>query len=273
LTGRIANTDNAIEMRIRLTLILAAVLAAAVALPGPGAAAALLDASGGDTIVFEAPVQPVQPAPQPAPQVDTSNWAGSYSVYRPRTHSVQKTDWYCVPASIQMMLNLIKGRSDRSKANQTIYWRYAQDHSRYPITDNGADAAGWAAALNHWGAGNYTVGTASSMQQSLRNAAKRMRATGKPVGLIVWGRNGGHAWVMTGFASNADPNAAPGTTFYDVTTIQAMGPLWPYGTIGGKAFDPGPKEWVSYSELRNKYTVYVAHNSPAWDGRWITVLP
>lgn len=255
-------------MRFRIALAVAAVMAMAVALPGPAAGAALLDADGGAGSA--AAVTHQEPTPG---QVGSSSWAGSYSVYHAHTFAVQKTDWYCVPASIQMMLNLTKGWSDHSKSMQTVYWQYAQHYSRYPITDNGADAQGWAAALEHYGAGNYIVGVATSMQQSLRDVAKRIRATGRPAGLIVWGHHGGHAWVVTGFKSTADPNAASGTSFYDVTSIQAMGPLWPYGTINGKPFDPGPKQWVDYTELKNKFTSYVASNSPAWTGRWLTVLP
>lgn len=194
----------------------------------------------------------------------------AYSVYRPRTHAVQKTDWYCVPASIQMMFNLINGTSSHGKGPQDTYWRYAQDHSKYPIKDNGADAAGWAAAMRHWGGGNYTVGVHNTMQASLRAAAKRMRATGKPVGMVVWGRNGGHAWVMTGFRATADPK---NSSDYTVTSVQAMGPLWPLGTIGGKSFDPGPKDWVSYSTLKQKFTDFQQNSAPDWDGRWLTVLP
>lgn len=265
-------------MRIRLGLTLAAAMAFAVSLPAPAAGVALVDESGGTDGWSRgtdiAPTGGTDTAPAGStPERSSaafSSWSGQYSVYRARTHAVQKADWYCVPASIQMMLNLINGTSDRSTANQTKYWQYAQDHSRYPIRDNGADAAGWAAALRHWGAGNYTVGIHNSMQASLRAAASRMRQTGKPVGMIVWGRNGGHAWVMTGFKSTADPRL---TSSYTVTSVQAMGPLWPYGTIGGKSFDPGPREWVAYSELKNKFTEYVQRSAPAWNGRWLTVLP
>lgn len=254
-------------MRLRLALTLAAVMAFAVSLPGPAAAVVLVNEGGGSG-ASDAPSEPSAPDSGGAGQ---SNWNGSYSMYRPRTHSVQKTDWYCVPTSIQMMLNLINGGSDRSKANQTMYWAYAKANSLYPVTDNGADAGGWALAMRKWGAGNYTVGVHSTMQQSLRAAAKRMRLTGKPVGLIVWGRNaGGHAWVMTGFASTADPKL---TDNYTVSSVQAMGSLWPYGTIGGKPYDPGPKEWVEYSELQNKFTKFVGQNERAWNGRWVTVLP
>ncbi len=194
----------------------------------------------------------------------------SYSIYRARTHAVQKTDWYCVPASIQMMLNLINGTSSHGEAAQFKFWKYAQAHSTYPVLDNGADAGGWAAAMRHWNGGNYSVGVHKTMQASLKAAARRMRATGKPVGMIVWGRNGGHAWVMTGFRATADPKKS---SDYIVTSVQAMGPLWPDGTIGGKSFDPGPRDWVSYSTLRHKFTDFRQKSAPTWNGRWLTVLP
>ena len=262
-------------MRIRFTLPLTMLMALAIVLPAPAAGAVLVSADGGGDLSTSGSggTPPVAPPITPPPAPDdgaTAQATYSYSMYRAHTHSVQKTDWYCVPTSIQMMLNLTKGTSDKSRANQDKYWRYAQDNSRYPINDNGADAGGWAAALRHWGGGNYWVGISTSMQAALRTAAKRMRLTGKPVGLIVWGTHGGHAWVMTGFKSTADPKY---TDTYTVTSAQAMGPLWPYGTIGGKSFDPGPREWVSYTELRNKFTKNNQNNAPAWDERWITVLP
>ena len=253
-------------MRLRLALTLAAVMALAVSLPGPAAAVVLVGESGASGTA--APTEPTTPDSGGAAQ---GSWSGRYSMYGSRTHSVQKTDWYCVPTSIQMMFNLIKGDSDRSKANQTRYWEYAKARSTYPVNDNGADAGGWVAAMRNWGAGNYFVGVHSTMQASLRAAAKRMRLTGKPVGLIVWGRNaGGHAWVMTGFESSADPKF---TDSYTVTNVQAMGSLWPYGTIGGKPYDPGPKEWVGYEQLRTKFTEFVGRNERDWNGRWVTVLP
>ena len=222
------------------------------------------------------PDPPAKPTPTPTydpnqPKANP-NWQGQYSIYRARTHSVQKTDWYCVPTSIQMMLNLINGDSDKSEANQRRYWEYAQAHSRYPLQDNGADPEGWVAAMAHWGVPGYSVGVSGSMQDALWIAAKRLRLTNKPVGLIVWGNNGtgGHAWVMTGFDSTDDPER---TDNYAVTAVQAMGSLWPYGTINGQSFDPGPKDWVGYRELRQKFPKLDYPAAPAWDGQWVTVLP
>ena len=259
-------------MRKRLALSLLALIALAAMLPGSVAGAQLLEDSGGADagVSLSEPGTTGPDAQTPDSASAQASWSGSYSVFRPKTHSVQKTNWFCVPASIQMMLNTINGESDRSRVNQEKYWRYAQDHSTYPVTDNGADVGGWAKALRHWGAGYYTVGVHNSMQASLRAAATRMRATGKPVGIIVWGSNKGHGWVMTGFKASADPRF---TSNFTVSSIQAMGSLWPYGTINGKSYDPGPREWVEMPELQKKFTRFYDRNAPAWNGRWLTVLP
>ena len=126
-------------MRVRLALTLAAVMAFAVSLPGPAAAALLFSESGASGGAGPS-TEPTTPDGGGAGA--QANWTGRYSMYRARTHSVQKTNYYCVPTSIQMMLNLINGDSDRSRANQTKYWEYAQTNSKYPVNDNGADAGG-----------------------------------------------------------------------------------------------------------------------------------
>lgn len=203
--------------------------------------------------------------PRPVAAVE---WSGRYNVYTPGSFSSQINNYSCVGASVQMMLNLIYERSDQSADRQRTYWRYAQRHSRYPVTDNGADPAGWVRALENWGAGDYRVGRGTTMQQALWGAAIRMRRTGKPVGLLV--AAGRHAWVMTGFQATADPAR---TWDFKVTAVQAMGSLWPYGTINGRAYDPGPKTWISVSDLKVKFTPYRMPYSDAWNGRWITVIP
>lgn len=195
-------------------------------------------------------------------------WSGRYSVFTRGSFSGQVTDYSCVGASIQMMLNMIRGETDKSATRQMTYYRYARDHSRYLASNKGVDPRGWVLALRHFGAGYYRVGKAPTMQASLRQAARRMRVTGKPVGMLVGA--GGHAWVMTGFAATADPRR---TTDYKVTRVQAMGPLWPDGTFGGRLYDPGPATWLGLRALRKKFVAYRWKIAPEWDGRWITVNP
>lgn len=196
------------------------------------------------------------------------DWSGRYSVYTTGSFSAQIDDYTCVGASVQMMLNMINDQRDKSDKRQKKYWRYAQKRSFFRVTDNGADPNGWALALRHRGGGDYTVGQADSMQASLWTAAKQMRLTKKPVGLLV--QSGDHAWVMTGFASTADPAR---TSDYKVTAVQAMGPLWPDGLLNGRRYDPGPKTWIKTRDLKAKFRAYKQRHGDAWNGRWITVLP
>lgn len=203
-----------------------------------------------------------------APVERAEAWTGRFSVYRQGVFVSQVTDYSCVGASIQMMLNIIRGESDSSGRRQLRYLRYAREHSRYTITNGGADPRGWKLALRHWGAGHYHVAGKFSMQGSLRQAATRMRLTRKPVGLLVL--RGGHAWVMTGFDATADPAR---TTNFRVTRVQVMGPLWPDGTVNGRPYDPRPGSWLGLSALRTKFKAYYWKRATTWNGRWMMVIP
>jgi hypothetical protein len=203
-----------------------------------------------------------------APVQTAEAWTGRYSVYRAGSFSGQVTNYSCVGASVQMMLNIIHERSSQSARKQMRYLEFANTNSRYTVKNGGADPRGWALALRNWGAGDYKVGGKYTMQGSLKQAARRMRATGKPVGLLVW--RGGHAWVMTGFKATADPAR---TKNFKVTAVQAMGPLWPDGLINGRRYDPGPKTWLGLSALSKKFKAYYWKPATSWNGRWITVIP
>lgn len=205
-------------------------------------------------------------APQPTAAAGT--WSGSYSVYTPGSFSYQHLDYTCVGASIQMMLNMQRHQTDHSVKNQNAYWRYGNDHNRYYASNNGVDPQGWVAALEHFGAGNYSINVATRFQSGLKVLAQRMRATGKAIGLFV--HDGGHAWVMTGFRSTGDPAT---TNDYTVTALQVMGPLYPDGTIGGKSYDPGPGTWMALDKLRTKFTPMRWARAPEWNGRWTAVVP
>jgi opacity protein-like surface antigen len=206
-------------------------------------------------------------APMTVPAASAAGWTGAYSVYTAHSFSFQHLDYTCVGASVQMMLNMIRNESDHSATVQKRYWSYGRDHDKYP-GGMGIDPVGWVAALEHFGAGDYAINTASSYQSGLRQLAAAMRATGRPVGLFV--DHGGHAWVMTGFAATADPRV---TSQFRVTSVQAMGPLYPDGTIHGTSYDPGPKTWLSADKLRAKFTPMRWTKAPEWDGRWIAVIP
>ena len=203
-----------------------------------------------------------------SPAAATSPWTGRYSVYTQGSFSFQHTDYTCVGASVQMMLNMINGTKLHSAGAQMTYWSYGHDHNQYPKQNNGVDPVGWVAALEHFGAGSYSINVASRFQQGLRSLATAMRASDRPIGLFV--DHGGHAWVMTGFQATADPATAASFT---VTAIQTMGPLYPDGTINGKPYDPGPGTWLTAAQLGAKFTPMKWKSAPEWNGRWVAVVP
>ena len=79
----------------------------------------------------------------------------------------------------------------------------ARDLSSSPF--GGANPRGWTAVLNELGYGPYKLVSVPKYKEALRVAASAMRETGRPVGLVMW--KGRHAWVMSGFTSDADPRA------------------------------------------------------------------
>ena len=203
-----------------------------------------------------------------AAPTEAAQWDGRFSVYTNGSFSPQHLDYTCVGASVQMMLNMIHGTTHHAETAQEMYWSYGRNHNKYGKKGVGVDPAGWVAALEHFGAGNYAINVSAKYQAGLKALAEAMRTTDKPVGLFV--DHGGHAWVMTGFEATADP--ADGAAF-KVTAVQAMGPLYPHGTIHGKPYDPAPGTWLSLTALRAKFTPMNWPRASEWDGRWLAVVP
>ncbi|MEP7158498.1 MAG: hypothetical protein ABI797_03660 [Chloroflexota bacterium] len=204
----------------------------------------------------------------PAP-VAAATWSGRYSVWHKGGFATQYLDYSCVGATIQITLNLINNTSNRTKRRQLKYLDYAQEHSKYPVTDLGADAEGWAKALIHFGGGNdWGWATAGSLQAALKLAAKQIRSSGKPVGLLTF--HGGHAWLMTGFESSADPAV---TSNFSVTAAEVLGPLYPDGTYNGNSADPGPKTWMTVTTLGRRFNTYYQSGQTVWNGKWVMVVP
>ena len=80
-------------------------------------------------------------------------------------------------------------------------------------------------------------------------AARAMRSTGRPVGLLVW--RGRHAWVMSGFQATKDP-MLPGAK---VTRAIVEDPLYPYG---GSTLGPQPATRRGAVGLRSSGAVRAA---------------
>jgi hypothetical protein len=191
---------------------------------------------------------------------------GSRGDFVAQTNFVQ-----CVGASMQMMLNMIGDVDDRSAATQLNLQKLARDLSGQRPDGSerqGASVRGWAAGLNQLGAGPYRLVGATTIEEALITAAKAMRRTGKPVGLLMW--RGRHAWVMSGFRATGDPLIAGSR----VTAVYVEDPLYPHGSsVWGPS--PAPGAALTIAELGRQYVPRRNSNrfGSALSGKYVLVLP
>jgi hypothetical protein len=169
------------------------------------------------------------------------------NLYRKGDYVAQYTFEWCVGASLQMALNMATDDTRRSRADQQRLWEMARDTSFSPF--GGANPRGWTATLNELGIGPYELVSLPTYEQALTEAAEAIRATKRPVGLVMW--RGRHAWVMSGFESTADPR-----TFdeFDVTGIRVLDPLYPHGSSVWGA-SPRPNSLVSPETLAKQFVL------------------
>ena len=194
---------------------------------------------------------------------------GSRADYVGQTNLVQ-----CVGASMQMMLNMIEPGADRSAKTQLRLQKLARKWSP-PRLDGGirkgASVVGWATGLSLEGAGPYKVIGVDSLEEAMLVAARAMRRTGRPVGLLVW--RGRHAWVMSGFHATGDPLIAGST----VTAALIEDPLHPYGGSSTWGPSPSPGEALTVNEVGRQFvrrrTGFSIWSTPDLGGKYVLVLP
>jgi hypothetical protein len=202
-----------------------------------------------------------------------------FDLYRQGDFVSQTTVYMCVGASMQMMLNMVQPTDDRTAKTQVKLWQLARSFRRtndptqmnsgdVNRTRRGASSRGWAAGLTQLGAGPYKVTARATLEEAANLAARQIRMTGQPVGLLVW--RGAHAWVVSGFEATGDP-------LFDldakVTHLYILDPYYPRVS---KAWGPGPaphskltlkklgEDWVQWRRSSNR---------PGLTGRWAMILP
>ena len=194
---------------------------------------------------------------------------GTRSDYVGQTNLVQ-----CVGASMQMMLNMIEPGVDRSAKTQLRLQKLARKWSP-PRLDGGirkgASVIGWATGLSLQGAGPYKVVGVDSLDEAMLVAARAMRRTGRPVGLLVW--RGRHAWVMSGFHATGDPLLAGSR----VTEALIEDPLHPYGGSSTWGRSPSPGEALTVKEVGRQFvrrrSGFSIWSTPDLGGKYVLVLP
>jgi hypothetical protein len=195
------------------------------------------------------PTPTPKPAATPEPAVEPAAEADRFAMnlYRRGDFVAQYTFEWCVGASLQMALNMSTDESHTSRADQQELWEMARDRSFSPF--GGANPTGWTAVLNDVGIGPYVLVSIPTLDEALTVAAKAIRATDRPVGLVMW--RGRHAWMMSGFEATADPAKADD---FDVTGIRVQDPLYPNGSsVWGPS--PRPNSLVSPATLGKQFVV------------------
>ena len=178
-----------------------------------------------------------------APDADRDPFA--YNLARRGDFVAQYTFEWCVGASLQMALNMATDATHTSRADQKRLWEMARDRSSSPF--GGANPRGWTAALNDLGIGPYRLVSLPTFEEALITAAEAIRATKRPVGLVMW--RGRHAWVMSGFESNGDPRH---TDDPEITGVRVHDPLYPHGSVRwGRS--PKPNSLVSPATLAKQF--------------------
>jgi hypothetical protein len=208
------------------------------------------------------------PAAQAAPR------SFQMDVSRPGDFVAQTNFVQCVGASMQMMLNVIEPGSDRTARTQMRLQRLARRMSP-PRPDGsvrqGASIIGWTAGLIQEGAGPYRLDGSTTIQTAMRHAARAIRDTGRPVGLLMW--RGRHAWVMVGFRATADPAR---TDQFRVTHAMVMDPLYPHGSVWGPS--PRPGAMLTISQLGRQFVQRRRGQSASkwlagYEGKYVITMP
>ena len=231
----------------------------ALVLVTTGSAAAVTD--GGRT----GPAQPAAAAPFTLNLAEEDDFVSQYTPY------------WCIGASMQMMLNIVGTTDDEGRPAQERYMRVARaegpsleevDHGEPSEALTGAGSSGWARGLTLLGAGRYEERVLDEFDAALRAAAVALRKTNRPVGLIVW--RGAHAWVMTGFTATADPALR---FDFRVTGVYVLDSWYPrVSSIWGRGQEPN-----SYLATDDLSEAFLPRRGGQWHGeqagKWVAVLP
>jgi hypothetical protein len=245
---------------------------AVTARPSPGGSGSIyVDLSAGGEASSGAPSAGPSMAPSGSPSPTPQPGPFRIDLYRGGAFTSELTAIWCLPAAMQTSANIMDihaGRKpDRTRARQRQLFDLAR--SLAPSRDGAAEPEGWAAGLTKLGYGKYKVSVQPSIKTAIQVAAKALRTTGRPVGLMVW--RGVHSWVMSGFTATADPAH---TSQFTVTAVYIEDVWYPrISSIWGRSRPPD--SLVPVKRLPEDFLPWRlpwAHY-PGKDGRFVIVVP
>jgi len=118
------------------------------------------------------PIPQLVPLPTPTPRAVLA-----MNLYRKGDFVSQVTKEQCMPAAMQIMLNIIRSKDDRTAAFQKQLDTLAQQLSH--MKNGGSEPRGWAAGLTQLGGGKYRVEVAPSRR---RRSSEPWPRCGRPAG-------------------------------------------------------------------------------------------
>ena len=223
---------------------------------------------------------PATPLPEPSatprptaggPVLDPPPAPGPFEMdlYRKGDFVSQATKDWCTAAAMQIMLNIANdGKGDTSRATQEEL--YDLGRSLLEVKrGKGIPPDEWAASLDQRGIGPYVVATEPTRTAAIETAARQMRLTGRPVGLVMW--RGAHAWVMSGFEATADPAY---TDDFTVTGVWTEDPWYPrVSSIWGRS-NPA-HTLVTPKKLAEDFLAWRRPDGTyrEWNGMYLLILP
>jgi hypothetical protein len=173
----------------------------------------------------------------------------------------QYTNYWCVPAATQSMVNLVRGTSNKRYLTQKFYYKRIRTHNRYTYRTLGNDPQGWA-----WGVRTYSYGAPyyarafTDKEKALEAIVASIARTHDPVGVTV--RNGTHAWVVLGYRTSHDPIEPTKKT---ILGFYVSGPL-------GSAADKWPYAYLTTAQFKSWFTRYHEwQRHVIWEGKWVII--
>ena len=191
-------------------------------------------------------------------------------LYRKNDAVTEATKWYCVPAAMLTMINIMsRGRRALPRRTEGALPARAAALDRRRSWARVQSPSAGRAGLEQLGFGGFEVGVFATRRQAVQAAARAIRLTGRPAGLLVW--RGAHSWVMSGFQATADPAV---TDDFTVTGVNIEDVWYPY--VSSIWAPPGRRtRWCRSASLKADYLKWrrPTRRYPGMDGRFVTILP
>ncbi len=205
----------------------------------------------------ESPTPTATPSPTPsAPRYTLA----SINLYRSTAMVRQYTNYWCVPATVQSMANLVRGTSIRSYSRQAYIYKLTRLHNRYRYATRGNDPQGWAWSLRYFSGRNYQARAYTDKTVAINAIAASIAKTRHPVGVTV--RAGTHAWVVLGYKQTFDRDEPSKKTLLG---LYVSGPL-------GTTADRWPYKYLTVAQFREVFTRYHEwQRRVPWEGRWVVI--